>query len=90
MVIFDHTHNLISVAARNPNDPITIQILESIQNDRQNINLYMCSTDSLEHAWKRYKDLVSTSASKKGVFDINTDDIAKIMQEKLISPLLKI
>ena len=80
LVVFDYTHNLISIAARNPNDPVTIQILESIQNDRQSIHLYMCSTNSLEHAWKRYKDLVNTSASKKGVFDINTDDIAKIMQ----------
>ncbi len=80
LVIFDHTHNTLSVAARNPNNPLTIQILSEIQNNRQNIQIYMCSTDSLEHAWIRYADLVNASASKKGVFDIDTDDIAKIMQ----------
>ena len=79
LVIFDYSHNLLSVAARNPNHPATQQILSEIQNNRQNIQLYMCSTDSLEHAWKRYSDLINTSASKKGVFDINTDDISKIM-----------
>ncbi len=80
LVIFDHTHNMLSVAARNPNHPLTIQILSEIQNNRQNIQIYMCSTDSLEHAWVRYADLVNASASKKGVFDIDTEDIAKIMQ----------
>lgn len=79
LVIFDKTHNLLSIAARNPNDPITLQIIESIQNDRQNIVLYMCSIDSLEHAWKRYSDLVNTTASKKGIFDIDSAEMEKIM-----------
>jgi type IV pilus assembly protein PilB len=80
LVIFDYSHNLLSVAARNPNDPVTIQILSEIQNDRQNIQLYICSIGSLEHAWKRYADQVNTSARKKGVFDIDTDDISNIMK----------
>lgn len=80
IVVFDLTHNLLSVAVQNPNNPATLQVLENLQNDRQNIQLYMCSSDSLAHAWKRYADLVSSTASKKGVFDINADEIIKFSQ----------
>ncbi len=75
IVAFEVTHNLISVALQNPNNPVTLQVLEELQNDRQNIKLYMCSSGSLEHAWTRYADLVKSTAEKKGVFDINADEI---------------
>ncbi|MCB9810728.1 MAG: type II/IV secretion system protein [Candidatus Nomurabacteria bacterium] len=79
LVIFDSTHDLLSVAVKNPSDPVTEQALAEIQNNRQNIQVFMCSTGSLEHAWERYADLVKTSARKKGVFDIDTNDIAAYM-----------
>lgn len=75
LVVFDVTHNLISVAVQNPNNPVTMQALEVLQNDRQNIKLYMCSMNSLEHAWKRYADLVASTKEKKGVFDIDANEI---------------
>ncbi len=95
LVIFDFTHNLISIAVKNPNDPITLSALSEIQNDRQNIQVYMCSSSSLEHAWARYADLIESSARKKGVFDIDTEDIAKFMsniknKEDAINELNKI
>ncbi len=74
-VVFDVTHNLLSVAVQQPNNPSTHQILESLQNDRQAIKLYMCSSGSLEHAWKRYADIVSSTAEKKGVFDIDANEV---------------
>ena len=75
LVAFDVTHNLISVAVQNPNNPVTLQVLEELQNNRQGIQIYMCSSSSLEHAWSRYADLVKSTAEKKGVFDINADEI---------------
>lgn len=75
LVVFDVTHNLLSVAVKNPNNPVVSQALEALQNDRQNIKLFMCSKDSLEHAWKRYADLVTSTSDKKGIFDINADEI---------------
>ena len=80
MIIFDLSHNKLSVAAKNPNDPVTQQILESIKSDRRDILLYMCSSSSLEHGWKRYKDMINTSAKRKGVFDIDTEDIANFIK----------
>jgi len=81
LVAFDTTHNLVSIAAQNPNNPITLQVIADIQNDRQGVQLYMCSSGSLDHAWKRYADVVDTKARRKGVFDIDTGEISKIMSE---------
>jgi type II secretory ATPase GspE/PulE/Tfp pilus assembly ATPase PilB-like protein len=75
LAVFEMTHNLVSVAVKNPNNPITLQVLEELQNNRQTIKLFMTSSQSLEHAWKRYADLVNTSATKKGVFDIDAEEI---------------
>jgi len=80
MIVFDFSFNKLSVAAKNPNDPITLQMLEDLKNDRQDIILYMCSLSSLEHGWERYKDMKSASAKKKGVFDIDTEDIANFIK----------
>lgn len=80
LVTFDVAHNLISAATKNPNHPAAIEALNRLQNDRQSIKLYMCSSGSLEHAWQRYKDLVDTKASKKGVFDIDSAEISKLAQ----------
>lgn len=75
VAVFDTSFNTISVAAQNPNSPATRQAIEKLSNDRQGIKVFMCSHASLEHAWLRYKDLVQSTASKKGLFDINAGNI---------------
>ncbi len=85
VVAFELTHNLISVAIQNPNNEATTKILEELQNGRQNLQVYLCSSSSLEHAWKRYADIVNSTAEKKGVFDIDTEEIinfAKLISKK--------
>ena len=81
IAVFDFTHNVLSVAVQNPNNPLTQQTLESLQNNRQAIQLFMCSHQSLEHAWLRYADLNNSSASKKGVFDINAEEIINFAKQ---------
>lgn len=81
LVAFEVTHNTLSIATTKPNDPVTIKLLSEIQNNRQNIIVFMCSSSSLKHGWERYVDLINTSARKKGVFDIDTEYIAKLMKE---------
>lgn len=75
LVVFDITHNLLSVAVQTPNNPETQKALSELQNDRRNIRLFMCSSSSLEHGWKRYADLVASTEEKKGIFDIDTHEI---------------
>ena len=77
LVVFDLTHNTISIAVQRPNDPVTEQALTELQNDRRSMQLYMCSNASLEHAWSRYADIIKSVAEKKGMFDINPEDVEK-------------
>src|SRR3989344_3764407 len=75
LVVFDMTHKSLSVAVQTPNNPVTLQLLEELQNDRRDLHVFMCSLGSLEHAWKRYADLIASNAEKRGVFDISSEDI---------------
>jgi type II secretory ATPase GspE/PulE/Tfp pilus assembly ATPase PilB-like protein len=51
----------------------------------------MCSTQSLEHAWKRYKDVVNSTTEKRGVLEINPVDIQKLRHDiKDVSDIPKI
>ena len=80
VVAFEKQRNKLSVAIRNPNNPETKKMLESLRASWE-ITLFMCSTVSLEHAWKRYADQRSTTAVKKGVLDIDTAEIAGLAQK---------
>jgi hypothetical protein len=55
--------------------PATLATLEELSKGRYQLNIYMCSKESLVHAWNRYADLIKTNAAKKGVFDIDADEI---------------
>jgi type IV pilus assembly protein PilB len=80
VIAFDHTHTNVSVALRNPNDARTLQVLEALQNTSRRIVVpHLCSRDSLEHGWKRYADLVTSSAKVRGVFDIDAEDIKRFV-----------
>lgn len=76
LVAFDHSHNSISIALKNPNTPAALALMDEIQTaQRKSVVPYMCSKDSLEHAWKRYADIVTTTTKRQGVFDISQADI---------------
>lgn len=74
---FEKQNRLISIAFRNPNDPTTQQVVERLRGAWQ-LSTYMCSNASLEHAWSRYADQRATAAVKKGVLDIDSDEIIRL------------
>lgn len=74
IVAFEKQNRQVSVAIRNPNDPSTQALIEKLKASWQ-LSIYMCSNASLEHAWKRYADQRSAVAVKKGVLDIDSDEI---------------
>ena len=80
LVAFDKQYKKLSVAIRNPNNPETKKLLATL-GETWEVVLYMCSSMSLEHAWKRYADQRGTTAVKKGVLDIDTAEIAGLMQK---------
>lgn len=76
-VAFELQNKKLSVAIRNPNNPATKQLLDSLR-EQWNLTIYLCSIASLEHAWQRYADRSSTTAVKRGVLDIDPDEITKL------------
>lgn len=77
---FEINQKVLSVAAKTPNSPQAQALFEQLQKQRYTVVVYMCSTQSLEHAWERYSDLNDTKAAKKGVFEINSEDIARLTE----------
>ena len=80
LVAFDDKQRTLYIAVKKPSDPATRTVLEGIMQKRP-VQLYMCSTTSLEHAWKRYKDVVNTTVEKRGVLEISPEDILRMKQE---------
>lgn len=78
---FDLRQNTVFVAAKNPNDPKAQMIFSELMGRKCDVQVYMCSMASLEHAWVRYADVVSTTVEKKGVLEISPEDILKLKQE---------
>ncbi|MBP6924287.1 MAG: type II/IV secretion system protein [Candidatus Pacebacteria bacterium] len=78
IVAFDIKQNLVSIAVKNPDDPRIKVVLEMLATKRYTTKLFMCSVQSLEHAWNRYKDLINSSTEKKGVLEISPEDIMRM------------
>ncbi len=80
-VAFELQNKQLTVAIRNPNKPTTKTLLIRLRTAGWKLQIMMCSTASLEHAWKRYKDQKNTTAVKRGVLDINPDHIDGLMKK---------
>lgn len=80
-VAFELQNKKLSVAIRNPNNEKTKQVLAELEKQEWVLNVFMTSTSSLEHAWKRYSDRRDTAAVKKGVLDINPDQIERLRKK---------
>lgn len=76
-VAFELNRDVISVGVRSPRDPNTLLVLSALQKKGYTPVVYLCSTASLEHAYARYADQRHTTATKKGVLDIDPDDIER-------------
>lgn len=81
LVGFELNRHNLSVAAKNPNNPKTQAVLQNLQKQRYEISLYMTSSSSLQHAWKRYADVNSSTLVNKGVFEISTEDIHRLSNQ---------
>ncbi len=77
IVGFDLARNIISVGTTSPNSPDTIRILELIRTRGLEPKIYLVSGSSFDHGIARYADHKNATASKRGVLDINPDDILK-------------
>ena len=81
VVAFSLVDKKIKVAARNPLDEKVIQILNDLKAKSYIPILYICSMQSLEKAWKAYKDLSFAYESKAGSLQISSDEISAIIEK---------
>lgn len=77
IVAFSMIRKNIYVATSTPHDKATVTLMEELEHLGYTLTLHLCSSASLEHAFTRYADQKNTTATKKGVLDINPDDIFK-------------
>ncbi len=68
----------IKVAARNPQDPKVIAVIEDLKTKGFTPELFITSTQSLEKAWKIYGDLSFSYESKAGSLEISSEEIGNI------------
>jgi type IV pilus assembly protein PilB len=78
LVAFDVNQKNLSIATKSPTSPRTQAVLQGLQKQKYVVSVYMCSTKSLTHAWERYDDITNSTAEKRGVFEINAEDIIRL------------
>ncbi len=71
----------LKVVARNPDDPKLAELMKSLQAKGFEPQLAIASMQSLEKAWKMYKDLSFAYESKAGSLDIASDEINAIVDQ---------
>lgn len=76
---FELKKNNLQIAAKSPGEATTQQLVEELKKERYEVSVYMCSDDSLKHAWERYKDIKSTTQEQKGVMEMDPAVIEKMM-----------
>ena len=79
MATYDRTRKKISVAINEPNNPNLKEILHKLSEKGYSYETALASTQTLEHIWEAYKDLVSTSATKPGTLSITNDDLREVL-----------
>ena len=77
VIPFEIDFRSISIAIRNPNNPKTQQVLEKIHRLGLETHIFLCSSASITHGLERYDDHTTTTATQKGILDINPDVIAQ-------------
>ncbi len=78
----------IKVAARNPQDEKVLAICADLTTKGYQPEIYITSTQSLEKAWKIYKDLSFAYESRAGSLEISSDEIAEIVDKAKSLPTI--
>lgn len=77
LIPFDTDYQTLSVAIRTPNNPKTQHLLQKLEQHGKKLKVYLCSSSSIAHGLERYDDQTTTTASKKGILDIDPTVIEK-------------
>jgi type IV pilus assembly protein PilB len=78
----------VKIAARNPQSEQANAVFEDIKTKGYEPEVYIASMQSLEKAWKMYKDLSFAYESKAGSLEISSEEIASIIKEAKSLPTI--
>lgn len=76
----------LKIAARHPENPKVTELVNSLKEKGYETQLHIASSQSLEKAWKTYKDLSFAFESKAGSLEISSEDINAIINEARTLP----
>ncbi|MDE2041212.1 MAG: type II/IV secretion system protein [Patescibacteria group bacterium] len=71
----------VKIAVRNPQDEKVMAVIETLQTKGYSPEIFITSTQSLEKAWKTYRDISFAYESKAGSLEISNEDISSIIEE---------
>ncbi len=78
---FAMVNKKIKVAARNPEDQKTADVVAGLKEKGYEPEIHITSTQGLEKAWKMYKDLSFAYESRAGSLEISSDEITEIINQ---------
>ncbi|MEY2641178.1 MAG: type pilus assembly ATPase PilB, type pilus assembly protein PilB [Candidatus Parcubacteria bacterium] len=81
LAIFDLIGQRVRVALLAPGREDTQSILKDLETRGYIIEPFMVSTQSLERAWERYKEISFASVTKEGTLDISSQDIETFINQ---------
>ncbi len=71
----------LDVAIRSPNSELGQKAVEKLRGLGYSITLHMASSNSLEYAWRHYKDISFAIETEAGVMDISGDEVTNLMNQ---------
>lgn len=81
IAIFDKVDNRLKVAILTPNRPETQNEITELERRGYSVGTYMVSTQSLERAWSRYKDISFATEAKAGSLEVSNEEIAEFISQ---------
>jgi len=81
VVGFNLENKTLSVAIRNPNNQVALDLIESLENNGYIIKLFLTSSRSLKKAWSRYEDISFATRTKEGTLEISSEEIEKFIEQ---------
>src|SRR3989338_3067408 len=77
LVVFQIAGKKIKVAIHNPNSQTAEHILEELKRKHYQLEVFMVSEHSLEHAWEKYKEAESTQPLPTGIVSLDDTILPK-------------
>lgn len=88
-IAFEKIGQQLRIAVRNPDSDVLKRSLHELEVHGYQIELYLCSAESIRRGLERYKDLSLASESKNGVFDVSPEELAALSAQLTDMPALR-